>query len=250
MSETLKSPPLLEALCEFKFAASGEWDWTVPGRLYDQVKDRYPKKAEVQGIQLQVEFAPGGQASQHVASGPERIQLKTDTEEAMLQVGPNTLAVNHLRPYPGWSHFRTMVLDGYGEYTKLVPNAKLERVGVRYIDRIPLHADVPEFDKYIRIAPYRDIGLGNRLANFVQHLEFVSEDPQGVLLQRTGTTLVEGQQALMVDMDFGSTDVGGLTDCDAVGAWIDAAHDVITAAFIKALEPGFYEALKNGDYEV
>lgn len=250
MSETLKSPPLLEALCEFRFAPSSEWDWTVPGRLYDRVKDQYPKKAQVEGIQLQVEVAAGGKASQQVTSGPERVQLKTSGEEAMLQVGPNILVVNHLRPYPGWEAFSKMVLDAYEQYLEVVGTVELERIGVRYIDRIPLHAEVPEYSKYVRIAPYEEMGLGHRLNNFIQHMEFISDKPAGILLQRTGTSITEAEKTLMVDMDFGSTSVSGLSGRDDVASWINEAHDVITEAFVKALEPHFYEALKNGDYEV
>jgi uncharacterized protein (TIGR04255 family) len=60
---TYKKPPIEEALCEFRFV-SQEWDLTLPGRLYDEIKDEYPGKPKniVARMQLKdVTAAPAGQ---------------------------------------------------------------------------------------------------------------------------------------------------------------------------------------------
>ena len=42
MSRVYRYSPLVEALCEFQFA-EGEWDWTVPGLMYQEIKETFPK---------------------------------------------------------------------------------------------------------------------------------------------------------------------------------------------------------------
>src|SRR5438093_1211585 len=109
MAEKLKYSPLIEALCEFRFAPSPSWDWTIPGRLYDEIGRDFPERAQVDGVAVQFVLGPEKASAQPVINGPARVQMKRADGTAMVQVGPNLLVVNHLRPYVGWETFRPMI---------------------------------------------------------------------------------------------------------------------------------------------
>jgi hypothetical protein len=44
---------LIEALCEFQFA-DGEWDWTIPGLVYQQIKHEFPIKRQAPTEEFEV----------------------------------------------------------------------------------------------------------------------------------------------------------------------------------------------------
>ncbi|MBV8265707.1 MAG: TIGR04255 family protein, partial [Planctomycetaceae bacterium] len=53
-----KNPPIEEAVCDFQFAPGTDWDPTMPGLLYEKLRDTYNEKprqqqlieAQVQGV--------------------------------------------------------------------------------------------------------------------------------------------------------------------------------------------------------
>jgi uncharacterized protein (TIGR04255 family) len=45
-----RNPPIEEALCEFRFAPSQDWDPTVPGRFHEKIREIYPAKPREQRI--------------------------------------------------------------------------------------------------------------------------------------------------------------------------------------------------------
>src|SRR5947208_3343497 len=94
MGEKLVSPPLLEALCEFRFAPTEAWDWTLPGRLYDRIEKEFSERSQVEGIEVQLSLGPGQPPSSQIMRGPDRVQMKRKDGTAMVQVGPHLLAVN------------------------------------------------------------------------------------------------------------------------------------------------------------
>jgi uncharacterized protein (TIGR04255 family) len=44
MPKKYEKPPIIEAVCEFRFSGKSKWDLTIPGLIYDSVKDEYPQK--------------------------------------------------------------------------------------------------------------------------------------------------------------------------------------------------------------
>jgi hypothetical protein len=57
-----KNPPIEEALVEFRFVQSQEWDLTIPGKLHQHaaIKDEYPGKPRHQKVlQAALQTAPG-----------------------------------------------------------------------------------------------------------------------------------------------------------------------------------------------
>lgn len=58
MGEKLLSAPMIEALCEFRFTPSSPWDWTLPGRLYDQIGNEFTERSQVDAVGVQIQLGP------------------------------------------------------------------------------------------------------------------------------------------------------------------------------------------------
>src|SRR5690349_12984877 len=103
MGRLYQKPPLVEALCEFRFDSAQPWDWTIPGLIYAQIKDEFPMKREQRTLELAIETSP--EKTQQLRGDIGRMQFLRKDESALVQVGPDILAVNQLSPYPHWPRF-------------------------------------------------------------------------------------------------------------------------------------------------
>src|SRR2546425_12443479 len=46
MGRQYLNPPLVEAVCEFRFLPDTQWDLTIPGLMYEKIQDRFPHKEQ------------------------------------------------------------------------------------------------------------------------------------------------------------------------------------------------------------
>lgn len=248
MGEPLKNPPLVEAVCEFRFDPASEWDWTVPGRLFDKIGDEFSERSEVRRLEVTVE--QGGEKSPSPAvieTGPDRIQLKRPDGSAMVQVGPKLLAINHLRPYPNWETFRGLILRVYQTYCDIAGSSALDRIGLRYINQIPIPSAGRKINEMLTIQPKLSRSLDRPVTSFFQRYALEHENPKGGLIHQTGLQIVDGNPIVALDLDFFSKAVADIASVESMMDWLDQAHERVEEGFIDSLTPDFYERLKKGE---
>ena len=185
LGQRLANPPLVEAVCEFRFNPSTEWDWTVPGRLYDLIQKEFPRREQVQGFGFTLQVGEGLQpAVPTIQGGQDRVLMSRENGSALVQVGQNQLIVNHRLPYPGWKDFSGIILRILGTYLDLVPSS-FQRVGLRYINQIPVRMN-GELGSLITLDPPIPQEIERPLVNFYQRYELSHDEPEGILVHQTG----------------------------------------------------------------
>jgi uncharacterized protein (TIGR04255 family) len=248
LGQQLAKPPLVEAVCEFRFDPSDEWDWTVPGRLYDLIKDEYPRREQVQGFGFSLQVSEGLQpAVPTVQSGLDRVLLSREDGSALVQIGQNQLIINHRLPYPGWQTFSSVIGRILQIYLNLVPSS-FQRVGLRYINQIsaPFEKRV-EIGSLITLDPPIPKEIERPLTNFYQRYELGYDEPVGILVHQTGMqTTPENEPVLMLDLDFGSLPNAAPGTAEAE-PWLQAAHDRLEEAFVASVNPDLLDRMRRGD---
>jgi uncharacterized protein (TIGR04255 family) len=242
MLNKLKSPPLIEALCEFRFSAKEDWDWTVPGRLYDELKGEFPERGQIQAIEVKFDV----KHLSHV-EGIDRVQMKRKDGSAMVQVGPHLLVINHLLPYSDWNAFLKLIIRVFESYINLATHAPFERIGLRYINQIPIkNEELHDAGRYIVLVPPIPKAIEKPLNSFYQRYDLVHADPEGVLIHQTGVAKSQaGLLNIMLDLDFGSSKVSHL-DKNSIGEWLTKAHRQIEIAFTESVEAEMLKKMKEG----
>ena len=129
MGRPYKNPPIVEAVCEFRFESRQAWDWTIPGLIYADIKGQYPSKKQVKSLEFTVTRQREA-VSQAVTGSVERMQFISQDGTALVQVGPDVLSVNQLRPYSSWQKFRKEILSVLDTYQELAKPKGLKRVGL------------------------------------------------------------------------------------------------------------------------
>ncbi|MGB9701055.1 MAG: TIGR04255 family protein [Thermodesulfobacteriota bacterium] len=246
MGEKLLSAPLIEALCEFKFDPSSPWDWTLPGRLYNQIAYEFPERSQVEEAEVHIQLGSGNPPLSQIIKGPDRVQMKRLDGSAMVQIGPHLLAINYLRLYPNWETFRELILNIFDEYIKLCGDYKLQRIGLRYINQIPFTGDGGGLESLIRVVPPLKGILEQPLIGFYQRYEFIFSSPKGNLIHQTGIRKTDQGPVLMLDLDFGSMELKEFVNKLSVEKWLNEAHDIIYQSFVESLNPDLYEKFKRG----
>jgi len=214
-----RNPPIQEALCEFRFAASQEWDLTLPGRLYDEVKTEYPGKPR-NVFQAQVQLGGAG-APPNVAwnQNVSAVQLVDAGGRRLVTVGPDMLSVHVLHPYPptGWEEFKPRIERAFKSYTTVAAPTGVHRIGLRYINRVEVPEKAARIEKYFRCLPPAVPGLPEDLQAFLHRAEYAYED--GVKLSTTFATAesASGKASYVLDLDVVWEGVEPKSLADAIG---------------------------------
>ena len=249
MSRIYQSPPIVEALCEFQFAER-DWDMTVPGLMYQEVRQQFPRKRQVQGIEWEVQ-AESSQISQRVASAAPRMQFLRNDERALIQVGPGLLSINHLQPYPHWGVFQQMIFDTLAAYRRVAQPVSLTRVGLRYINHIELPDNHKAISDYLLVGPKLPPGVHDEITSLLLRVELSQPDDNGVLMLTLASapTREDGRRSIVLDLDCITTAASALS-FDMAPQWVDTAHAHIETTFeaciTDKLRETFMEASDGG----
>jgi len=249
MGEQLKNPPLIEAVCEFTFSEI-EWDWAIPGMLYDRVKVEFPNRKEVRGVGLEILSGTPECAKPVFTSAPERIQFLSEKGETLVQIGQNKLSVNKKAPYQTWAEYTKSILSVYNVFSDIIGGFKLDRIGLRYINMMEINYGNSIKD-FLVVFPSFPKPLEKSFAKFHQRYEIsynMEEDGvDGILIHQTGiVSPVESPQEnrLVLDLDFLNHNIADVR-ASFVSERINYIHEIVETAFVESLNPDFYLTLRD-----
>lgn len=230
MSEKYVSSPIIEAICEFRVASDAEWDLTIPGLLYEKIKKHFPKRE--QRFVQRVDTTQNAEGRKHRLSTEERIVFLTDDGKSFIQIGSYLLAINCLKPYPTWNRFKSKIEKAFNTLAAIVDIKGLQRIGLRYINRIEVPGPTVNLDHYFGFRPFVGSNLPQVMQNFIVGCMFPSSDEQDVCkVQLTNATPEKpGNSAFLLDLDY------FLSKPQAVGAdkaleWVETAHQQVETIF-------------------
>ena len=228
MGRIYHNAPVIEAVIEFQFT-SEQWDWTVPGLMYERFKEGFPKKRQQNVLELEMR-AEAAQIAQRVKGGIARMQFVREDEQALIQVGPDLLAVNYLKPYPNWAAFKAQILEALSMYVEIVAPTGLKRIGLRYINRIEIPEPRVELEQYFRILP--EIPMSKDMSSFLMRVEVPFEVVNGQLVVTMGSTSSDRPEhsAFILGLDFFTVRAEVLA-LDTSAEWIETAHTHIEDSF-------------------
>lgn len=228
------NPPLIEALCEFRFAGGSPWDGTVPGLVYEQLQDLFPKRKQVRAMEVQITSSEKG--AEQVVRPSERVHLLQEDERAVVQVGANVLVVNCLRPYPSWERFSQLIGRAFDAYRKAAQPGKLATMGLRYINHIELPSDKADLKRYFEFRPYLGPGLPQSIASFLVGVTFpYAEGRDRLRLELTNVSPSQkGTLVFRLDLHYFLVQ-GGAVSLDDALRWGETAHERIEETFERAI---------------
>jgi len=229
MGRRYKNPPIVEAVCEFRLTQDTHWDLTVPGLLYERLKQEFPHREQRSFPELQIIQEP--QWFRQELRVSERVLLFSPDRRLLIQIGPRLLVVNALRPYPTWQGFKPRIEMAWRRLQEIVDVQGLERIGLRYINRIELPKEEAVklsdyFDFYLTIGPRLPL-----MASFIAGAEFPYKEGRDRCRVQLILEPDSGEKrSLLLDIDY------FLAKPQAVGVsealqWVEEAHTQVEEIF-------------------
>ena len=204
MEKKYKNPPIEEAVVEFRFAPGEEWNLTIPGKLHEHpsIKNKYQGKPRTQKF-IDAALQSGADQTSNLAvrEGVGRIQLVDPEGRHVISLGMDVMSVNLLRPYNGWNDFRPQIEDALKAYFDVAKPTGVNRVGVRYINRIVIEGREVTLDTYFRYKPPSVQQFPKKMAGFFNRVEYVYEDAIKLLLTQATVDAPADCSAFLVDID-------------------------------------------------
>ncbi len=230
MAKKYTNPPIIEAACEFRFDPSSPWDLTIPGLLYERIREAFPIRRQAK----RVELAPAAAVEAPVAqlSMTDLTQFLRPDEKAVVQVGQNLLAVNQLKPYPGWEEFAPVIARALAAYREVASPSALHRLGLRYINRVEFPGPRTELQQYLRFRPFTGPDLSQDFSSFIIAIEFAHENARDILRVQAASTAPQRPDAvaLLLDLDYFVAQPGQLP-FEQTFDWLEVAHRRLEQAF-------------------
>jgi uncharacterized protein (TIGR04255 family) len=219
-----RNPPIEEAVCDFRFAPSTDWNPTLPGLLYEKLKDTYKETPRQQNV-LEVP-APGQTLAPVGAAGPftQRVQLVAEKGTRIVGISADHLSVHMMRPYSSWEEFRPMILDALRAYRKIANPEGINRIGLRYINRINIpYSNVKLEDYFTRPPIFPELKQPTRKRAFLdrKEAEFVDRAIRMVVTFADTEPKLPEMSSYLLDIDILWTSGIELIPLSAIGKALD-----------------------------
>lgn len=237
--------PIIEALCEFKFSPQEPWDVTVAGLFYQEIQDQFPQKKQDAGFEIKARPTEKG-IEQLIETIPSRIRFISEDGLKMVQLIPNTLVINHLRPYPVWDKFKEIIIKNFKLYNKIAKPSEIVRIGLRYINKIylPLGAEIEDYFNFYPTIP-------KELPQRIEKLNLRLEMPFGgkerlILWLREIPSEKDRPEEIpfILDLDYISIQKRDPNDITDIENYLDKANHNIYSAFENCLTDKCKERFK------
>ncbi|MER3473635.1 MAG: hypothetical protein C4335_06285 [Armatimonadota bacterium] len=224
-----RNPRILEAVCEWQFATPTDWNVVVYGAFYSMVKDLGFQRAEqIPSIAVRLDST---RQQTDVTVSHILVRYTHENERLLLHLGPDSLTVNHLAPYPGWETFKPQALLALEKLIQLVPSIQIRRAILRYINHFEFPStdlDVAEWFTAYLVAP--DLGVPK--GTFLLRQEYAVEP--GCVLSVTSGLAHSAQHdrvAVLLDLEYQMLAETVLWGMEQMDSSLEKAHEAIYAAF-------------------
>jgi uncharacterized protein (TIGR04255 family) len=225
-------PPIQEALVELRFSEDDGWNWTWPGRFWALVKDEYDgEPRSEQAISVNAHQQARTMTTRAV-SGVGRVLLTRTADSGLVALSPLAMSVHILKPYLGWAVFRPRVVSAIEAHQKISPNARVTRIGVRYMNRIVIQGETLDLSDWFTSSPTVPQQVGPSLAGLMSRVETVYDD--GARLAITLANVphdVAKEHAFFLDLDLWSNPTEPMLLSEEVFKVIELLHDRESKAF-------------------
>jgi len=213
------NPPVLEAICEFRFNRDTPWDTAIPGLLYEKLREEFPLREDRLVHEWDSEWYPTRTLGP-IVKVPKVIFL-SETKNFLVEVGRRQLAVHAIRPYPSWSAWKAQIMKAWENLCKVVEVKGFRRIGLRYVNKIEMPNFEGDLKRYFHFYPCFGECLPQNILDFLLVVQYVYEEGRDRCVVSLGRPLKPNTFFLDIDYFVSQPDKVPVSD---VPSWVEKAH--------------------------
>lgn len=205
-----QNPPVIEGIARLQWMLPVPWSFTTPGLLFEQLRQDYPGEpravAQMSAGLFSTPDEPDAEpnAGFELRAGPQRFIFTNDDGTRLVGVSPTDISVHALPPYEGWESMTARLVAAVKSTAPVLGNeARVSVVGLRYVNRIEIPADVVELGEYLTISLEYPPGYPSMITAFLDRVEMAYEGEDTKLaFTWASTEAPKGSAAFILDLDL------------------------------------------------
>ena len=244
--------PIIESICEFRFTEDTNWDITVPGLIFEDVRTEYPHKG--QRTTQEISLSPVASGSNRATGQIKRSDFAVfynEGKKSLIQIGPRILSTSRLKPYQTWNDFKSQISYASEKLSGRVELKGVQRIGLRYINmiNIPMNESKVEEDNYFEFRPYYGPKLPQLHGDFTVGCiyPFHNERDLCKVELRTAMPEIKDSMSFLLSIDYFLAEPRSIP-ADKSVEWVEDAHTEIETLFEGCILPPLreiFEAVKE-----
>ncbi len=239
MTQKYSKSPIIVAICQFKFHNKKEWDWTIPGIIYQKIEKDYPVKKQLTTFGFNFSLQKENVESTEylpLLKKPEGMRFLNKDNNRYIQIQEKTLSIFMAHLYTSWEEFKEQIMKTLDIYSKQLKPEGIVRIGLRYINNfnfLPERFDVEKYFNYYPTFPNKtQATMGELLVRSTIPIPNI-ENQEGFMhlllyLNKVGDQTVNN--ILDLDMVYLQNEENLIMIKDA-GDYIEKAHSYIKETF-------------------
>jgi uncharacterized protein (TIGR04255 family) len=230
-----KNPPIVEVICEFRFSQDSKSDPTIPGLLYEKLKTDFPIKESK--IDQEIEITAEERGVRHGVKNPNPLAaFFSQDRKSLIQIGTNKLSIHHLKPYPGWEHFRPKIQLAFDALNSVTTIQEIDRIALVYIDKIEIAGHHLDLKQYFNFMPYLGDGFPEPFTDFMMGCDFPYNNKRDICKLQLTSAMPDNKanSAYLLTTEYFLAKKSAVTKSEALG-WVENAHTVVHGTFLNCI---------------
>lgn len=244
----LNKAPIVEALIDLRVQPRPGAEIATLDPLIAQLSDRYPKVVPIVAAQLLFQSPTGNdQAARTVSQSHTGQRLESKDGKYVLQLGIQSFTLSRLSPYETWDALLSESKILWDLYRETMKPETVQRVAVRYINRIELPLPFADFSQYLTAPPSVPKGLPELVSEYFSRV--VVNDPASkasIIFTQAFEAPNPAKPSLLpviIDIDVFKQSAFPVND-NEYWQLLSTFHDLKNTAFFASLTPRTLETLK------
>lgn len=199
----LPHAPIIEAVIDFQVRLASDFSIDRFDALSGVLAGQYSSPERIQSMEARLGFEDGRPIPPDAKYTALGVRLKSPDNRAVAQFRSNGFTFNRLEPYTNWADVFSEALRLWREYVRVVGQATVTRLAVRYINRLRLPLPVPDLARYLVAPPVVAQGLPQTIRSFLTRIVVDDGDRgQSAIVTQTLEPSAVVQHHLMVLLDI------------------------------------------------
>jgi uncharacterized protein (TIGR04255 family) len=167
--EPLPRAPIVEAVIQIDARPEISWDEKNISECLKPKLPDYEKIVSYNRITQEVKIAPHSPQTSEQSLRWHGLACQSKDETQKAQFNRDGFVFSRLQPYQNWDNFFTEAIRLWKIYSDTARPVEMQRIGLRFINRIQLPPKEVNFEKYIQPYPEPPFGLELPFLSFFHH---------------------------------------------------------------------------------
>ena len=192
--------PITEAVIDLQVEFLYEMTLSILTDLKRSIKSDYPVCDEIVAVEGEIEA--GSSVAARASQTLIGYRFSSGDRKQILQARLDGFTFSRLAPYDKWETFRDEARRLWELYRAVANPKSVNRVAVRYINRLNLPLPLSDFKDYLRTVPEVSPDLPQGLSDYFMQLQIPQEDLDGMLLLNEAIISPLGDNVISVLLDI------------------------------------------------